>query len=392
MKVPQIRRQISPGFYFQRCLQIWQPDLRQIDKQQKASAMAPLEGRNGQAITGDAALHAALLARQAAAFAGLRDRFPGIGWRLQSLTPFVTGIGQPHPLENGFAFLKPYGLPYLAASGVKGAVRAACLSVWRERHGSDAEAVRRLSKHYFGSEDKEIERGRAVEHTRGALVFFDLLPEPPAAGKKPLFRLDVVNPHYANYYGGQKGDVPADWYSPVPTYFLTLRDDLAWTLRVIYAPVRPQDARPDWLGEVGPGIERALTEGGLGAKKTWGYGLFALRREEEIQGEAVGAGPDRAAALQSRPPATPPVATPAQEKTTSARAAEDVIRTLRANDVRSRLSAIEQYVRGASPEERPVLLDLLDRRLHELGLKNREVAEMLQRVRTRINPPADSNA
>ena len=28
-----------------------------------------------------------------------------------------------HPLENGFAFLQPYGLPYLAGSGVKGVLR-----------------------------------------------------------------------------------------------------------------------------------------------------------------------------------------------------------------------------------------------------------------------------
>ncbi len=42
-----------------------------------------------------------------------------------STSPFVTGVGMEHPVENGFAFLSPYGLPYLAGSGVKGVLRKA---------------------------------------------------------------------------------------------------------------------------------------------------------------------------------------------------------------------------------------------------------------------------
>ena len=43
----------------------------------------------------------------------------------QSEGPLVTGTGIEHPVENGFSFLSPYGLPYLAGSGVKGAIRRA---------------------------------------------------------------------------------------------------------------------------------------------------------------------------------------------------------------------------------------------------------------------------
>ena len=39
--------------------------------------------------------------------------------------PFATGLGLEHPIENGFSFLSPYGLPYLAGSGVKGVLRRA---------------------------------------------------------------------------------------------------------------------------------------------------------------------------------------------------------------------------------------------------------------------------
>jgi CRISPR-associated protein Cmr6 len=43
----------------------------------------------------------------------------------KSTAPFATGLGNEHPVENGFAFLTPYGLPYLAGSGVKGVLRRA---------------------------------------------------------------------------------------------------------------------------------------------------------------------------------------------------------------------------------------------------------------------------
>lgn len=42
-----------------------------------------------------------------------------------STAPFVTGVGMEHPVENGFAFLSPYGLPYLPGSSVKGVLRKA---------------------------------------------------------------------------------------------------------------------------------------------------------------------------------------------------------------------------------------------------------------------------
>ncbi len=41
------------------------------------------------------------------------------------VSPFITGLGNEHPIVNGFSFLTPYGLPYLAGSGIKGVLRHA---------------------------------------------------------------------------------------------------------------------------------------------------------------------------------------------------------------------------------------------------------------------------
>ena len=44
----------------------------------------------------------------------------GLELMAKSVSPFTTGLGNEHPLENGFAFLNPYGLPYLPGSGRQG--------------------------------------------------------------------------------------------------------------------------------------------------------------------------------------------------------------------------------------------------------------------------------
>lgn len=43
----------------------------------------------------------------------------------ETSAPLLTGLGLEHPLENGFTFLPPYGLPCLPGSGIKGVVRRA---------------------------------------------------------------------------------------------------------------------------------------------------------------------------------------------------------------------------------------------------------------------------
>lgn len=64
-----------------------------------------------------------LVERQRAVARSLGDAVLTIDTR--STAPFVTGVGAEHPLETGFAFLDPYGAPYLPGSSVKGVLRRA---------------------------------------------------------------------------------------------------------------------------------------------------------------------------------------------------------------------------------------------------------------------------
>ncbi len=73
----------------------------------------------------DRARVAALIERQAALASALGGRDQVFTLDARAVAPFTTGLGNEHPLENGFAFLWPYGLPYLPGSGVKGVLRQA---------------------------------------------------------------------------------------------------------------------------------------------------------------------------------------------------------------------------------------------------------------------------
>jgi len=76
----------------------------------------------------------AISVRQKSLAAALPDCFT---LPAQSTAPFVTGMGNEHPLENGFSFLWPYGLPYLPGSGIKGVLRQAARELMSGEWGDD---------------------------------------------------------------------------------------------------------------------------------------------------------------------------------------------------------------------------------------------------------------
>jgi CRISPR-associated protein Cmr6 len=378
---PEVQGQVSPGFYFQRCLPIWHHGLQGTLRDRKADALTGLDPNargDGARILGDPALYKGILDRQAHTFRVLRQTLDGVELRLRNLSPFVTGIGQPHPLENGFAFLKPYGIPYLAGSGVKGAVRAACTLNWKEEEKVGREDCEQRLLHYFGSEDKDAPPGPRVKHVRGALICLDLLPEVESCGD--VFRLDIVNPHYAPYYQGK--DVPADWHSPIPSFFLTLRPGIQWHLRILYAPPDPQEGRPHWLAEVMPGLKAALTLEGLGAKKSWGYGLFTIdgvgAQSPPSSSLAQEPAPPRQAPAEAGVKAEPP-AIPAPERSPHRTTLERMIKALKSHEVKARFQGIAAQILGCPVGERGELIRTLREHLAHLGMKPREINQLFEK-------------
>lgn len=197
-----------------------------------------------------------------------------------SISPFATGLGWEHPNENGFAFLHPYGLPYLAASGVKGVLRDVARELADglngEAHGWTEYAVAKL----FGPMPEEIKKPEDAR--RGALRFFDVIPE-IVADKENKIRMDVdiMNPHYGEYYQGNS--TPHDAGSPVPIFFLVVPPKSKFTF-VVDCPrehLLSDELRGTWRAMIRAAFAHAFDWLGFGAKTAVGYGAMRRLTEKE---------------------------------------------------------------------------------------------------------------
>ena len=197
------------------------------------------------------------LRTQALRYLALITALGGRGAVFKTDWHFATGLGLPHPVENGLIWHHTLGVPYLAGSAVKGLVRA-WVAVWDESL-NDGEKAQRL-RDWFGTTEQA-----------GRFRFFDALPVEPVT-----LAADVMTPHLAKWYeqGGAIQDwrreldkVPADWHAPVPVPFLVVKEA---KLLFGLAPRRPEFAED--LPQVFAALKQALDWLGAGAKTAAGYG------------------------------------------------------------------------------------------------------------------------
>lgn len=249
------RERTSAGLCYQRYLDLWESGGKRLKDRAstiRGFARSFTRARNSKF----AELLDALRQRQEFLFtSGEVNR--GLRFDLKGDSPLVTGLGKEHPLESGMAFQKPYGVPYVAGSGVKGALRAACSRL----HG-DA-----VAGSIFGVSP---EPKKGIDGHKGTVNIWDLLPLMPE--KRGLFRADLNNPHFPDYY--QKQSPPTEWQNPIPSYFLTLQTGLNWRLYVVLADHADEADHPDWREVVTACVRDVGEWAGLGGKKSWGYGLF----------------------------------------------------------------------------------------------------------------------
>jgi CRISPR-associated protein Cmr6 len=231
--------------------------------------------------------------------------------------PFTTGLGNEHPLENGFSFLNPYGLPYLPGSGVKGVLRRAAEELasgaWGDPKGWSGEAnysVRPSQKSapialsmidaLFGREPRSGDSDAA----RGVLSFWDVIPD--IEGDKLL--VEVMTPHQGHYYQQKRdrrsGDSvsPHDSGQPIPIPFLTIPPGSRFTFHVACDRLRLErydasrragapslletiDGKPRWQALLEAAFEHAFEWLGFGAKTAVGYG--AMARDHKAEAEAA---------------------------------------------------------------------------------------------------------
>lgn len=215
----------------------------------------------------------------------LVERLSGTSQVFETEWSFVTGMGNAHPVENGFSWHPTLGTPYLSGASVKGLVRA-----WIENwSGLEHEDLKATCLKWFGSVPKEPKE-QDEDNRAGSVIFFDAVPyEPVNLG------CDIMTPHMKDWYakGGSISDVsrdasavPADWHDPVPVPFLVVKK----AKFLFSVAARNEDAKED-IKQVLEVLGYALEYLGAGAKTAAGYGRMkpnekANKQIEKAQKEA----------------------------------------------------------------------------------------------------------
>ena len=254
----------------------------------------------------------ALEVRQTLAFSSMP---PTQGLRLHAtaVAPFTTGLGNEHPLENGFDFLNPYGLPYLAGSGVKGVLRTAAqelasgqwaASDWEHSKGDlkrhqvheHNKPNGQQGKHLFNASDIDVLFGSEAldgeNHLRGVLSFWDVIPQ--IEGNSLM--VEIMTPHQSHYYQKSKEKnaqviSPHDSGAPIPISFLTVPPQSQFAFHVVCDNARLEHLAPDlannerWKVLLKEAFEHAFSWLGFGAKTSVGYGAMISEAEQQKRQE-----------------------------------------------------------------------------------------------------------
>jgi CRISPR-associated protein Cmr6 len=244
------------------------PDIRHLNKPERDAMRSEFEARKRRALgnvcpIGESAKAqiTALRARQQALIAHCGSS--GFSISTTSTAPFATGLGNEHPIENGFAFLTPYGLPYLAGSGVKGILRRAMQELGNEGEtGFTDDTINAL----FGPEKTD----KPEDARRGALDCWDVFPS-PAGGKLVV---EIMTPHFGKYYQGV--ETPHDCGAPVPVSFLAVPAKSQFDFHVVCQSNRlPPSLQNAWRKLLERAFQHAFEWVGFGAKTSVGYGAMA---------------------------------------------------------------------------------------------------------------------
>ena len=215
----------------------------------------------------------------------------------KSSAPFATGLGLEHPIENGFSFLSPYGLPYLAGSGVKGVLRRAAEELYAEGEpGITQDVVNALFGPEDGAADGSGSRLPDEQRRRGALSCWDVLPRFTAMA------LEIMTPHQSHYL--QDVESPHDSGKPNPIAFLALPagSDFRFimTFEPSLVPGGSRDALTHWQAVVERIACHAFEWLGFGAKTAVGYGAMFEDEEARRQREQAAAQRQAEAEMQRK--------------------------------------------------------------------------------------------
>ncbi|NLZ54807.1 MAG: type III-B CRISPR module RAMP protein Cmr6 [Thermoanaerobacteraceae bacterium] len=175
-------------------------------------------------------------------------------WRM------VVGLGGASVYETSMTLHHTYGIPYIPGSFIKGTIRSWIITNCFA--GQESEALK----------DKGFELIFGSQSKKGKVYFYDAFPQ-----DKPTLMVDIMTPHYSNYYS--KGKPPGDYDSPNPIPFITV-EKTKFNFLIGIEPKENETIDQGYfqgkqvLDVVKTWIKKTLLEHGIGAKTAVGYGIM----------------------------------------------------------------------------------------------------------------------
>lgn len=193
-------------------------------------------------------------------------------WRL------AIGIGTGSVYETSITLHHIYGIPFIPAQSIKGALRSYIIQKYfydelfseeyKDKYSKFEEEIlykRPWFVDIFGSNDKQ-----------GKVIFFD------AFTKESEIKIDIMNNHYRKYYNGTLA--PNDTQNPNPVNFMTLKNAKFEITIATKENIKIKEGLfkdKDILILVKEELSNALEVFGIGAKTAVGYGYFETIKSEE---------------------------------------------------------------------------------------------------------------
>lgn len=185
-----------------------------------------------------------------------------VDWRL------LQGLGIANVYETSMTLHHIYGFPYIPSSAIKGVTRNWIINNIFSNYESDGKTKRTFDLEkaedramanpdfiqFFGSQD-----------SAGKTIFFDAMPL-----NHPKIEVDIMNPHYGQYYNSTKA--PVDFDNPNPIPFLSVAKGTRFKFIV---GTKDDELKPLLGKSIKEWLQSALTDHGIGAKTAVGYGYFS---------------------------------------------------------------------------------------------------------------------
>lgn len=206
------------------------------------------------------------------------------------ITRMAVGLGIPSLTENGLWLDHTHGIPLIPGSVLKGVAQDYALMEKSGGNPSQIGLIKREDPEFvilFGAQTPSV-KGEVIdkyfEARQGQVVFFDAFP----LNNINPFDIDIINPHYGEYFAQSGGAPPADYLSPNPILFLTVKTGIRFRFALA---ARSADFRlkksdgseigakfsgADLLAKARNYLTGALSNLGVGGKTRVGYGLFKV--------------------------------------------------------------------------------------------------------------------